>query len=148
MDIAEDMSNKEEFIFESTPSMVTVSTPEIPQQCGNVTGVDWSKLTRTQKKKFKTKSKIKNVNQILKDSDQIWKSEMPLLPNNNIDINEKTMQNAPDSNPFAVLLLPECKLTTQDTLISATQDLIKEQLGFVKLDENEIIPIIEMINHN
>jgi len=41
VDIAEDMSNKEEFIFESTPSMVTVSTPEIPQQCGNVTGVDW-----------------------------------------------------------------------------------------------------------
>ena len=64
MDIAEDMSNKEEFLFESTPSMVTISTPEIPQQCGNVTGVDWSKLTKTQKKKFKTKSKIKNVNQM------------------------------------------------------------------------------------
>ena len=41
-----------------------------------------------------------------------------------------------------------CKLTFQDSLISATTNIINEQLGFVKIDDDEIISVIETINCN
>ena len=78
MDIAEDMSNKEEFIFESTPSMVTVSTPEIPQQCGKLSVEDWSCLSKTQKKRMKAKMKGDSVNKGIKNDENSVNVPTPL----------------------------------------------------------------------
>ena len=80
------MTNREEFILESKPTMVTVETPEVPQQCGIETGVEWSKLSKTQKKKSKAKAKINYVNQMLKDSDQTKLLDISLQQNDKIDM--------------------------------------------------------------
>ena len=68
---------------------------------------------------------------------------------NNEDDNLNSLNPyANDYNSFAEQIKPQCKLTTKYTLISATQTIIDKQLGFVKLDGNEIISIIETINSN
>ena len=56
------MTNKDEFNIESKPVMQNNPMLEVPQQCGNGTGVEWSKLIKTQKKKVKAKNKIKSIN--------------------------------------------------------------------------------------
>ena len=62
----EDLSNKKEFLSESEPTILTKSTPEIPQPSGSI-GVEWSSLSKTQKKRMKAKVKdrdtIKEINE-------------------------------------------------------------------------------------
>ena len=60
--VIQDLTDKEEFIVEFMPTM-TVSTPEVPQQCGLYNGVEQSKLSKAQKKKVRSKVKIQNANQ-------------------------------------------------------------------------------------
>ena len=64
--ICEDMTNKEEFLYESMHPYLVNTTPIIPHQCGSE-GVEWSSLSKTQKKKLKTKTKINVMNTLLND---------------------------------------------------------------------------------
>ena len=52
---------------------------------------------------------------------------------------DHNIELTPYNNTFAEILRKECKLSIKDTLISATQYKINNQLGFIKLDDNEII---------
>jgi len=63
----EDLTNKEEFLTESEPTILTKSTPEIPQQCGSI-GVEWSNLSKTQKKRLKAKIKDRDTIKEIKES--------------------------------------------------------------------------------
>ena len=68
---------------------------------------------------------------------------------NNEDDNLNSLNPyANDYNSFAEQIKPQCNLTTRDTLISAIQTIIDIQVGFIKLDDNEIKSIIEMIINN
>ena len=62
----EDLTNNKEFLTESEPTLLTKSTPEIPQPRGSI-GVEWSSLSKTQKKRMKAKVKdrdtIKEINE-------------------------------------------------------------------------------------
>ena len=134
------MTNREEFIFESKPTMVTVETPEVPQQCGIETGVELSKLSKTQKKKSKAKAKINNVNQMLKDSDQYKLFDIPLQQNDKIDIKKKTIpplgkpitfEGLDFSNdPFKEKTpLPKCVVKCDDEIFKSIEPIIQQLFG-------------------
>ena len=81
------MKNKDEFIIESKPIMQTNTTPEVPQKCGSVIGVELSNLSKTQKKKMKAKAKEKSINTVIKN-----------FESSDIDINP--LGNRCEVNPF------------------------------------------------
>lgn len=123
----EDLTDKGEFISESMHTIVTKSSPVIPQQCGNKNGVDWSSLSRTQKKKMKAKTKVEDSKDAV--------------------ITCKTTEELGEmvGNPFAKQYdLP--RLTLHDPLILSLQKIIDEQLGTVKLDDKEVEIIIVCVN--
>ena len=63
----EDLTIKKEFLIESEPTILTKSTPEIPQQCGSI-GVEWSNLSKTRKKRMKAKNKDRDTIKEIKES--------------------------------------------------------------------------------
>ena len=85
----EDFTNKNEFVTEFVPTILTESTPEIPQQCGCI-GVDnWSSLSKTQKKRQKAKFKIKteqtkNLN-IIPDEEKVIERFVAVYDDDYID---------------------------------------------------------------
>ena len=64
--IHQDFANKKEFVTEFMPTILTESTPEIPLKCGNI-GVEWSSLSKTQKKRMKAKAKGREFSKEVKE---------------------------------------------------------------------------------
>jgi len=90
--IYEDMTNKEEFYNESMHPCLINTTPIIPRQCGTE-GVEWSSLSKTQKKKLKTKAKINVMNNLLNDDVKSKQDTVQCL-----EIDSKHVNNASISN--------------------------------------------------
>ena len=138
------MTNCEEFIFESKPTMMIVSTPEVPQQCGNENGVEWSKLSKTQKKKSKAKAKIQNVKQLLNDCDQTSTLKITLQQNDKIDTKELDQHDF----TFASMLIqkPTINISPEDSLISAIQEVIDKVLGHIKINDDDVVSVLKVVN--
>ena len=106
---------------------------------GTIQSVDNSvQLSRNQKRRKAKKKIVEDKIAII--SHEIKPEEEKNQNNNNI------MQIG--DNPFAELLRKVCKLIFQDNLISKTKEIIDIQLGFVKLSDDEIKAVIEIINCN
>ena len=96
---------------------MTESTPAIPQQCGNI-GVDWSSLSKTQKKKFKANAKTHRT-----------------VP----DINPFASHVEVDFNA-----LP--KMTFNDPLIEMIKNLLDSSFNGCVVHDEEIKSSIEQVN--
>ena len=94
------------------PSLIN-TTPIIPQQCGSE-GVEWSSLSKTQKKKLKTKAKINVMNNLLIDDSTIQEG------------NKKTQSDNPvkDCIEKDVTPKPLFKMTFEDPLISVIENVL------------------------
>ena len=112
------------------------SSPNIPQQCGNnKAGVDWSSLSKTQKKR--AKAKIKDKNNVSTDAkDSITKVE-PI-------VQTKFSVNPFTEHSLKVQSLP--KITINDPLITAIQNIIDHQLGTAKLNQEELTSMVDHVN--
>jgi hypothetical protein len=124
--MCEDMMNKEEFLYESTPSCLISTTPIIPQQCGKE-GVEWSSLSRTQKKNLKTKAKINIMNNLLNDESIIQEGNKKTQCDNPVkDYVEKDVNSKPIMTPddpviskikkLLVTVFDECKINDADII--------------------------------
>ena len=105
----ENLTIKKEFLIESEPTILTKSTPEIPQQCGSI-GVEWSNLSKTQKKRMKAKNKDRDTIKEIKESMD------PKSDNTAKDYLEKDVKSMP-------------KIIFNDPLIKSLENELDKHMG-------------------